>query len=74
LASLVLKNGESYLGRYKADQLDGLVQETISLCDRYTQSFKVLFLNIQNNYLMLKYYSRDNVNREVFYSRQKNLL
>jgi hypothetical protein len=31
----VLKNGESYLGRYKADQLDGLVQETISLCDRY---------------------------------------
>jgi len=34
LASLVLKNGESYLGRFKADQLDGLVQETISLCDR----------------------------------------
>jgi hypothetical protein len=35
LASLVLKNGDSYLGRFKADQLDGLVQETISLCDRY---------------------------------------
>ena len=34
MASLVFKNGDSLMGRFKDNQLQGFVQETISFCDR----------------------------------------
>jgi len=33
MASVVLKNGDNYMGRFKNNQLDGFVQETLTFCD-----------------------------------------
>lgn len=38
LASLVLGNGDSFMGRFKDNQLDGFVQETIGFCDRWDKA------------------------------------
>jgi len=43
LASLVLTNGDSLLGRFKAGRLEGLVTETLCFCDRDNVTREVVY-------------------------------
>ena len=39
MASVVLKNGDNFMGRFKNNRLEGFVQENISFCDRCVSIF-----------------------------------